>query len=63
MKKGKNQQKNLEYYETSAKNNENVENTFLALIKEIDSIYGNLDNEIYGQSIHPNKKGKKWCCK
>ena len=53
----------LKYYETSAKNNENVENTFLALIKEIDSIYGNLDNEIYGQSIHPNKKGKKWCCK
>ena len=53
----------LKYYETSAKNNENVEIAFLDLIKEIDSKYGNVDNENYGTTINSNKKGKKSCCK
>ena len=53
----------LKYYETSAKNNENVETAFLDLIKEIDSKYGNVDNENYGTTINSNKKGKKSCCK
>ena len=53
----------LKYYETSAKNNENVETAFLDLIKEIDSKYGNVDSENYGTTINSNKKGKKSCCK
>ena len=54
----------LKYYETSAKNNENVENAFLDLIKEMDYKYGNLDNENYWTTINSNKKkGKKKCCK
>ena len=54
----------LKYYETSAKNNENVENAFLDLIKDMDYKYGKLDNENYGTTINPNKKkGKKKCCK
>ena len=53
----------LKYYETSAKNNENVENAFLDLIKEMDYKYGKLDYENYGTAINPNKKkGKKKCC-
>ena len=52
----------LKYFETSAKNNENVESTFLELIKEVDSIYGNSDNENYGTTINKNKKEKKKCC-
>ena len=52
----------LKYFETSAKNNENVESTFLELIKEVDSKYGNSDNENYGTTISTNKKGKKKCC-
>jgi len=52
----------LKYYETSAKNNENVDSTFLDLIKEINSIYGDSENENYGTTINTNKKGKKKCC-
>ena len=52
----------LKYFETSAKNNENVESTFLELIKEVNSKYGNSDNENYGTTISTNKKGKKKCC-
>ena len=52
----------LKYFETSAKNNENVESTFLELIKEVDSIYGNSDNENYGTTINKNKKEKEKCC-
>ena len=52
----------LKYYETSAKSNENVDSTFLDLIKEINSIYGDSENENYGTTINTNKKGKKKCC-
>ena len=52
----------LKYYETSAKNNENVNSTFLDLIKEINSLYSDLENENYGTTINTNKKGKKKCC-
>ncbi len=52
----------LKYFETSAKNNENVESTFLELIKEVDLKYGNSENENYGTTINTNKKGKKKCC-
>ena len=52
----------LKYYETSAKNNENVNSTFLDLIKEINSLYGDFENENYGTTINTNKKGKKKCC-
>ena len=52
----------LKYYETSAKNDENVNSTFLDLIKEINSIYGDSENENYGTTINANKKGKKKCC-
>ena len=53
----------LKYYETSAKNNENVSTTFLDLIKEIDSVLSDFDNLNYGTSIHSKKKSKKKCCK
>ena len=52
----------LKYTETSAKTNDNVEPTFLNLIKDIDSIYGDKDNENYGTTIGGIKKGKKKCC-
>ena len=53
----------LKYYETSAKNDENVNSTFLDLIKEIDSIYSDSNNHKYGTSINSRKKAKKNCCK
>ena len=53
----------LKYYETSAKTNENVDSTFLELIKEIDSIYSDSNNCKYGTSINSRKKAKKNCCK
>ena len=52
----------LKYYETSAKNNINVDTTFLDLIKEIDSIYSQLYIDNKGMTINGNKKPKKKCC-
>ena len=52
----------LKYYETSAKNNINVDTTFLDLIKEIDSIYSQLYIDNNGMTINGNKKPKKKCC-
>ncbi len=52
----------LKYYETSAKNNINVDTTFLDLIKEIDSIYSQLYIDNNGMTINGNKKQKKKCC-
>ena len=52
----------LKYYETSAKNNINVDTTFLDLIKEIDSMYSQLYIDNNGMTINGNKKQKKKCC-
>ena len=52
----------LKYYETSAKNNINVDTTFLDLIKEIDSMYSQLYIDNNGMTINGNKKPKKKCC-
>ena len=53
----------LKYYETSAKNNENIDSTFLDLVKEVDSLYADSENENYGTTINNNKKKvKKKCC-
>ena len=53
----------LKYFETSAKTNENVDNTFLSLIKEIDNVHGKGENESHGTTISGIKKVKKKCCK
>ena len=52
----------LKYFETSAKSNENVDSTFLGLIKEIDSKYSQLDKDNNGMTINGIKKVKKKCC-
>ena len=53
----------LKYYETSARTNENVDSTFLDLIKEVDSVNCNLELQKHGTSLYGMKNLKKKCCK
>ena len=60
-KKGQNQQKNIPFFEASAKSGENVEEIFKALYKKISEVYIDIQKE-KGLNLTPKGKKRKKCC-